>query len=128
MENKQNKFLLIDDDKATNFINKTVIKKTFFTDDVIIAQNGIEALNILNNGCSPEIIFLDINMPVMNGWEFLEEFKNLDIDSEIVVMIGEALTESEYNFLNNEYGIGKFNKKILDRDSLYNIVNLKHLV
>jgi CheY-like chemotaxis protein len=123
MKNTPNKFLLIDDNKATNFINKTIIKKTLFVDDVLVAENGEEALTILRTGYIPEIIFLDINMPIMNGWEFLMEFQDLNMNSRIVVMIGEELTDSEYATLNNKYEINTFNKKILDKDSLNSIMN-----
>jgi response regulator of citrate/malate metabolism len=123
MKNTPNKFLLIEDNKATNFINKTIIKKTLFVDDVLVAENGEEALTILRTGYIPEIIFLDINMPIMNGWEFLMEFQDLNMNSRIVVMIGEELTDSEYATLNNKYEINTFNKKILDKDSLNSIMN-----
>jgi response regulator of citrate/malate metabolism len=123
MKNKPNKFLLIDDNKATNFINKTIIKKTLYVDDILVAENGEEALTILRTGYIPEIIFLDINMPIMNGWEFLLEFQDFNIDSRIVVMIGEELTDSEYATLNNKYEINTFNKKILDKESLNSIMD-----
>ncbi len=128
MKNKLNKFLLIDDNKATNFINKTIIKKTLFVDEVLIAENGEEALTILRTGYNPEIIFLDINMPIMNGWEFLSEFQDLNLNSKIVIMIGEELTDNEYATLNNKYEINTFNKKILDKDSLNSIVNFSEII
>jgi CheY-like chemotaxis protein len=125
---KLNKFLLIDDNRATNFINKTVIQKSLIADDVIVAENGEEALNIIKMGYYPEIIFLDINMPVMNGWEFLSEFQSLNFNSKIVVMLGEELTADEYATLNNKYEIHTFNKKILDRDSLYDIIKIHQTI
>lgn len=123
----KNKFLLIDDNKGTNFINKTVLKKVFET-DALVAENGKEAIAFLKNGYTPEVIFLDINMPIMNGWEFLEAFQNFCITSKIVIMIGEELTSNEYDLLSVKYQIKTFNKKILDKDSLYTIMNYQEAV
>jgi CheY-like chemotaxis protein len=124
----EKKIMLIDDNKATNFINKTVIKKTLSVNIVFEATNGEEALMILKEGWCPEIIFLDLNMPVMNGWEFLAEFQELGLHSKIVVMIGEELTESEYVILKSKFSIDTFNKKILDKESLYKMMDLRSAV
>ncbi|PWJ92215.1 response regulator receiver domain-containing protein [Flavobacterium araucananum] len=75
--------MLVDDDKIGNFFHERVIRKYKTTISVIIKESAEEALYYLQNKeCNentlPVIIFLDINMPGMNGWEFLEEYKNLD--------------------------------------------------
>ncbi|MGQ7945563.1 response regulator [Flavobacterium sp. WC2509] len=85
---KLNSVLLIDDDKAINFITKMLIKKAKITDHVETTLNGQEALDYLTNSGKykkadgiypqPMLIFLDINMPNMNGWEFAEAFSKLD--------------------------------------------------
>jgi CheY-like chemotaxis protein len=70
--------LLIDDDTITNFLNKKLLEKHLLTEDIVVALNGEEALHHLKNSKkSPELIFLDINMPVMNGFEFLETYEKL---------------------------------------------------
>ncbi len=75
--------LLIDDDKATNFFNKRVVTKHEGFHQVNTVQSGIAALEYLNavennTATKPDLIFLDINMPAMNGWEFLVEFSKLN--------------------------------------------------
>ena len=75
--------LLIDDDKATNFFNKRVVTKHKGFGEVNTVQSGMAALEYLisvgdNKATKPDLIFLDINMPAMNGWEFLTEFSKLD--------------------------------------------------
>lgn len=80
---KFRKVLLIEDDSITVLVCERIIKLTEFADEVISVNNGQEALDYFqqetgNTGNGfPEIIFLDINMPIMNGWEFLDEFGNI---------------------------------------------------
>lgn len=66
--------LLIDDDPIQNLINSKMIQKIEVTDDLVVAENGKEVFQkyLTNDQVVPEIIFLDINMPVMDGWEFLD--------------------------------------------------------
>ncbi len=77
--------LLVDDSLSTNIYNKKLIEKTGIANQVYDVHNGIEALNYLNKKgefsekeCpKPNIIFLDINMPKMNGFEFLQNYAKL---------------------------------------------------
>ncbi len=68
-----NNILLIDDDPIVNFIHKRVIGKQFPDANIIVKENGQVALDFLHENVENDyLVFLDINMPVMNGWEFLE--------------------------------------------------------
>ncbi len=75
--------LIIDDDFITMFLNKEVLNSESFCDNIAEATNGDEALSYFENiekgdkpmENLPEVILLDLNMPVMNGWEFLETFE-----------------------------------------------------
>ena len=76
--------LLIDDDEATNFLHQLIIKKSGLTENINIARDGKEALRYLTSVIEgkhalPELIFLDINMPIMDGWEFLDEYQKLPL-------------------------------------------------
>ena len=79
--NKYKNIFIVDDDKTYQFILKNLLKKTEFDIQPLFFENGQDALKILiekieNNAC-PDLILLDINMPVMNGWQFLEEVRLL---------------------------------------------------
>ena len=103
MTNKVDCILLIDDDEATNFLHKIVINRAGCANKVVAVQSGADALEFLTTKSNsrypqPDIIFLDINMPVMDGWEFLEEYKKLDIEcraKKIVVMLTTSLNPDD---------------------------------
>lgn len=89
---KLNCVLLIDDDEPTNFIHKRIVTKWDGAEEVQIAEGGQEALNYLSSSEAgeypqPDIIFLDINMPGMDGWEFLEEYDQLPLAQKGGVMV-----------------------------------------
>jgi CheY-like chemotaxis protein len=76
--------MCIDDDPITLMLLKKVINKALFSKEIITAQNGEEALELFKSlkntpakesiTNQPQLIFLDLNMPVMGGWEFLDHF------------------------------------------------------
>src|SRR6201991_2463783 len=84
--NKPVSVLLIDDDEINNFISIKLIKKALLNTEIMACLNGKFAIDQLADiqkrdpSKMPDYILLDINMPIMNGWEFLEEFKRLNID------------------------------------------------
>lgn len=79
---KLNNILIIDDDDVSNFIYKRVIETTKAASQITTFIRAREALEYLEETAEtspedfPDIIFLDINMPVMNGWQFLEKYQD----------------------------------------------------
>ena len=76
------KILLIDDSEVDNFINKAIISKEENISQITVMTSGIDALKYLNDIIEepeeyPDVIFLDIKMPRMNGFEFLDEYIKL---------------------------------------------------
>lgn len=77
------KILCIDDDSITLMLCKMVITKNLFSNEIATATNGENALyyfkslkDLEEKSVSPQLIFLDLNMPVMGGWEFLDIFSS----------------------------------------------------
>lgn len=79
MTKKINTILLIDDDLTINYLHNRLIEKSAIAEHIIVAKNGIEGitafleLNERLHKTEPVVLFLDLNMPIMNGWEFLEK-------------------------------------------------------
>lgn len=83
---------MIDDDPISNFISTRVLKKLDIAEEVTTVNNGKEGVACLEDHCfktkkSPQLILLDINMPIMNGYEFLERFHSLDFQNKEEVLI-----------------------------------------
>lgn len=80
-----NTILLVDDDSTTNLLNKYFAEAIDDSIDVVTAENGLKALEFLENNAieaiGPCFIVLDIMMPKMDGWEFLAELENKFDDS-----------------------------------------------
>jgi CheY-like chemotaxis protein len=86
------KILLVDDDEASIYITQRILNKAEIEAEVLLAKHGQEALEIVKEVCQqeqcPELILLDINMPVMDGFEFLEELqKSTDLSSAPIKIV-----------------------------------------
>lgn len=127
--------LLVDDDEATNFLNKMVITKSGITEHIQTVLNGKEAIEYITSQGKysnqehfypkPKIIFLDINMPVMDGWEFIEAYKNLDgelKDKMIIVMLTTSFNPDDKLRADGIPEITTLRNKPLSYDTIQEIV------
>ncbi len=97
MKKKINLACIIDDDPIFVFGTKKLLEYTGHCDTFLIFKNGQEAYNHLSTilkkkATLPDIIFLDINMPVMDGWQFLEKITQIDIPNQLKIFV---VTSSE---------------------------------
>lgn len=122
MKKKLNCILLIDDDSSCNFFHERLLKKMDCVESIEVASNGKEGLDFLKSKKNrPDIIFLDINMPKMNGWEFLEEYEKLSEEEKskiIVVMLTSSLNPDDRTKAENFGTVKAFNPKYLDKEAV----------
>jgi CheY-like chemotaxis protein len=134
MKKKLNCVLLVDDDDGTNFINRKIIEKAGIAEYIHTSLNGKEAIDYLskvsNEGIypQPDLILLDINMPVMDGWEFVEAYENLKIGQKgkiIIVMLTTSLNPDDKKKADHYNAISDFEFKPLTLKKLEEIIK-KH--
>lgn len=86
--------LLVDDDPTTNFLNKLLLTRMAVAEQVLVAENGEQALRMLDQTCTtpesptcPRLILLDMNMPVLNGRAFLEAYAQMPLAQQRAIVI-----------------------------------------
>ena len=80
--------LLIDNNYIDNFINSRLLKRSNFAENIIASQDPREVIKSLRDGIiKPDIIFLDVDMPLMDGFEFLKEYDKIDMDKEFIKIV-----------------------------------------
>lgn len=84
--------LLVDDDQVFNLLNQKTLQLLDLATEIYTARNGKEALDLINDyyrGAKtiPEIILLDLNMPIMDGFSFIEAFQKLEVPNKERVLI-----------------------------------------
>jgi len=115
--------MLVDDNELDNFINKKLLENEKFADTILVhqsAQNALEELKKLesNPGSLPRIIFLDIMMPHMDGFGFLEEFGKLSDavkNNCKVIMLSTSESFKDLNRANQSKFVYKFLNKPLNK-------------
>ena len=121
--------MFVDDDRLTNMFHKIVVKKADVTEKHIFFQSPIEALAHIETLQSteevtmPDIIFLDINMPEMTGWEFLDKYSTLDIKHSQIVMLTTSLLPSDLQKAKDHPLVHSFLNKPLEKDNLQKLAN-----
>jgi CheY-like chemotaxis protein len=77
------KCLLIDDNYIDNFVTRRILESSNFAEEIAVRQSANEAINALKDGSvKPDVIFLDLRMPLMNGFEFLNEFEKIEFEGK----------------------------------------------
>lgn len=131
MKQQLNCILLIDDDEPTNFLNRMVIEEVDCASRVEIIQNARDALVYLTKATPegdyprPDLIFLDINMPAMDGWEFIGRYNQLPDEQKakiIVVMLTTSFNPEDELKARTIAGVAGFRNKPLTPEILLKIL------
>ena len=129
--------LLVDDDPPTNFIHQKIIQTTDVDAHVYACESGKSALDYLNGlepfqdeeECpKPGIIFLDINMPGMDGWEFLERYETLPAEKKervVVAMLTTSINPADKILAESNSNVYSFFSKPLKRDYINQLISEK---
>lgn len=129
-----NCILLIDDEESNNYLHKMIIQRANIDTHIQVTYDGLEALEFLT--CTgrytstqyypqPGIIFLDINMPKMNGWEFLKEYVNLPEEQKgkiVMAMLTSSLNQDDIDKANENTNLKGFIGKPLTTKKLMDVV------
>lgn len=124
--------MLVDDNDTDNFISKRVIELTKFAENIVVRNSGKSALEYLedekdNDANLPNLIFLDINMPIVDGFVFLYEFEkfpnNIKEKTKIIILSSSDNKRDIDRIINNDYVI-KFLTKPLTTETLKGISTL----
>ncbi|SFZ93749.1 Response regulator receiver domain-containing protein [Flaviramulus basaltis] len=118
---------IIDDDPIFVFGIKKMMQFANFCESFMIFKNGEEALNnlkaIIDSGKNiPDVILLDINMPVMDGWQFLDEFIKIESHKLITVyIVSSSIDPRDKDRVKNYENVSNFIVKPISIESLKNI-------
>ncbi|WP_207433804.1 response regulator [Sabulibacter ruber] len=123
--------MLVDDDDTTNFVNKRLLIKLGVAKEIIVKKNGAEALEYLQSSSKegvayPDLIFLDIKMPVMDGFSFLDEYHNQKLfqnNSMIILMLTSSASFYDLERLKGYESVKKHFSKALTEADVREIMN-----
>jgi CheY-like chemotaxis protein len=120
--------LVIDDDDINIFIIKKIVEKTGFDIDMVSKSNGQQAIDYLKETISvnkqlPQLILIDINMPVMNGWEFIEAYQTLGIEIPVdLYILSSSVYENDIEKTKSYSSVKGFISKPLSMERLTELI------
>jgi CheY-like chemotaxis protein len=114
--------LLIDDNEDDNYFHHLILEESALVSEVRITENSFEALAYLRSVKRfPDLIFLDANMPKINGWEFMEEYKRLSNEvnlNSVIIMLTTSLYPLDKKKALSTPGVNGFETKPLTPEML----------
>jgi len=126
--------LIVDDNKIDTILAKKTLEKDGYCENVVPFNSAKEAIKYLSELASkefeyiPSIVFVDMMMPDMNGFQFLEKFNELPDSikkiTKIVFVSGSLPSEDQQSQLNSNSSVLKFISKPLDKSSLELVAKL----
>ncbi len=117
------KILIIDDSKSDQFIARVAIEELDENVEIFEAKDGLQAIEILQEGHKPDIILLDINMPKMNGFEFLNAYSKFSEQKiSTVVMLTSSEQERDKEQAESFHFVKDYILKPIDLSKLISVV------
>lgn len=126
---KLSSVLLVDDDSTNNFLNELLLKSLNVTEQILVAENGTQALELLEHATRPSepaLILLDVNMPGLNGIQFLEAYRRLpqaQRNATVIIMLTTTMDASDLGRL-DELNIAGLVSKPLTQEKVDSILQL----
>jgi len=122
--------LLIDDDATTNFLHKRTLNRAQLTRTIRVAETVEEALNLLKNPDwtdqdKPELIFLDLNLPGLTGWDFIDEYKKIESGNNnppVIIILSASVNYNDEQKAKEIAEVAEFRSKPLTVDMLNEII------
>jgi CheY-like chemotaxis protein len=120
--------LVIDDDDINIFIIKKIVEKTGLAIEMIARNNGQQAIDYLKETISqnkplPRLVLIDINMPVMNGWEFIEAYEELNIEQKVdMYILSSSVYENDIEKTKGYKAVKGFISKPLSMERLTELI------
>ncbi len=130
---KLKKVLLVDDDNINNFIVINKLNSLNLVDKIVSVENGQEAIDylhtcIIDEGGIPELIFLDINMPILDGWDFLDAFEKIEKIHQhktTIYMVSSSVYNEDIEKSKKYSSVKMFISKPLTKDTLSELIQLR---
>lgn len=121
---------LVDDDDTFVYITKKIIEKTNCVKEIKVFNNGLEAIVYLKENKNatylvPDVIFLDLSMPIMDGWQFLDEFITLDSLNTrkiIIYVCSSSISPYDMTRAKNINVVSDFIIKPITKDKFTNLI------
>lgn len=114
--------LLIDDNYIDNFVTRKILESNKFADEIIVHQSPLDALTEIKQGLiNPDVIFLDIRMPQMTGFEFLEEYEQIEFENKNlakIYMLSSSLDPTDMTKSTGSKYVAQFIHKPLTYESI----------
>jgi len=120
------RILYIEDDPVTAMLFKMIIRKNEFSESVDVCEDGMKALEYFENlkvtkEEPPQVLFLDLNMPVLTGWEFLDIFKTKfveDFPNLKILVVSSSVDPNDLQLANKNPMVMSFLSKPIDKIKL----------
>ncbi len=117
--------LVVDDDKICNFLTVNALKKAGIEGDIDVVINGLEAINKLKDAFNfPDLILLDINMPIMDGLDFLKTYRENGFEGKSkIAMYTSSIREADKEIAFQYNDVFDFINKPLTHEKLLDLIN-----